>query len=136
MRVSKNQYYLNIAHEVSKRSTCLRRAYGAVIVKNDEIIATGYNGSSRGQLNCSDAGHCRRETMKIPAGERYELCNGIHAEMNACLQAGRKNTIGAVLYLSGTDLVTGERIKDPTPCVECARIINQCGIERVFWGGS
>lgn len=133
MRVSKKAYYLNIAQEVAKRSTCLRRWYGCVIVKDDTIIATGYNGAPRGEANCCDIGTCEREELQIKQGERYELCRAVHAEMNACLHAGRDRTIGATMYLVGIDAKTGEKIA-AAPCVMCSRIIKQCGIEEVIKG--
>ena len=101
MRVSKNDYYLNIALDVARRSTCLRRCYGAVIVNNDEIISTGYNGAPRGEVNCVDCGACLREEFKIKSGENYELCRSVHAEANAIISASRKDMIGATLYLAG-----------------------------------
>ena len=82
-RISKENYYLDIAETVLERATCLRRVYGAIIVKNDEIIATGYNGAPRGRANCVDLGYCSREAMRVPRGERYELCRSVHAEANA-----------------------------------------------------
>lgn len=130
MRISKKNYYLNIACEVAQRSTCLRRKYGAVIVKNDSIISTGYNGSPRGEANCCDIGTCDRERLQIKPGERYELCKSVHAEMNACLHAGRERAMGGTLYLIGIDGKTGQTIAGE-PCVMCARILKQCGIERV-----
>lgn len=131
MRISKTEYYLNIAREVAQRSTCLRRKYGAIIVNNDQIIATGYNGSPRGEVNCCDTGLCERQRLNINPGERYELCKSIHAEMNACLHAGRDRALGATLYLVGIDAQTGEQIPGE-PCLMCSRIIKQCGIERVL----
>ena len=88
-RVSKINYYLDIAETVSERSTCLRKRYGAIIVKNDVIVSTGYNGAPRGRKNCSDIGSCMRDTLNIPRGERYELCRSIHAEANAIIAAAR-----------------------------------------------
>ena len=100
-RTSKQNYYLDIADAVLERSTCLRRKYGAIIVRNDEIISTGYNGAPRGRRNCSDIGTCTRETLRIPSGERYELCRSVHAEANAIISAARQDMIGASLYLVG-----------------------------------
>ena len=100
-RTSKQNYYLDIADAVLERSTCLRRKYGAIIVRNDEIISTGYNGAPRGRRNCSDIGTCTRETLRIPSGERYELCRSVHAEANAIISASRQDMIGASLYLVG-----------------------------------
>ena len=103
-RISKENYYLDIAETVLKRSTCLRRCYGAIIVNNDEIIATGYNGAPRGRRNCVDLGYCTREQMQVPRGERYELCRSIHAEANAIISAARRDTVGGTLYLAGRQM--------------------------------
>lgn len=129
-RPSKNEYYMEIAKAVSMRSTCLRRRYGAVIVKDDEIISTGYNGAPRGEQNCSDAGVCYRMQNDIPHGERYEACRSVHAEMNAIISAKRSEMIGATLYLYGYDVVDDKEIK-AIPCDICARLIKNAGIERV-----
>lgn len=110
-RKSKENYYLDIADAVLQRSTCLRRMYGAIIVRNDEIISTGYNGAPRGRINCTDAGRCARVEMKIPSGERYELCRSVHAEANAIISASRRDMIGSTLYLVGRDAQTGELLK-------------------------
>ena len=98
MRIDKTNYYLDIAQTVAERSTCLRRKFGAVIVKNDSIISTGYNGAPRGRKNCCDLGECLREKYEIPSGERYELCRSVHAEANAIIAASREETLGADLY--------------------------------------
>jgi len=127
-RINKREYYLAIARAVSLRSTCLRRQYGAVIVKDDMIIATGYNGSARGEPNCCDVGECWREINHIPHGERYEACVAIHAEDNAISQAGRK-AIGATLYLAGFE--NGKPI-DAKPCLMCERKIKNAGIKEVI----
>ena len=102
-RTSKQNYYLDIADSVLERSTCLRRKYGAIIVRNDEIISTGYNGAPRGRRNCTDLGFCNRENLHIPSGERYELCRSVHAEANAIISAPRRDMIGATIYLVGRD---------------------------------
>ena len=102
-RMSKDKYYLNIADAVLDRSTCLRRKYGAIIVKNDEILSTGYNGAPRGRVNCSELGYCNREQLNIPSGQRYELCRSVHAEANAIISAARRDMIGGTLYLVGRD---------------------------------
>ena len=102
-RVSKRNYYLDIAQTVLERATCLRRVYGAIIVKNDEIISTGYNGAPRGRKNCVDLGSCTREQLKVPRGERYELCRSVHAEANAIISAQRRDMVGATIYLVGRD---------------------------------
>ncbi|NLL46744.1 MAG: cytidine deaminase [Clostridiales bacterium] len=130
-RKDKINYYLDIADAVLLRSTCLRRRYGAIIVSNDEIIATGYNGAPRGRKNCIDTQFCARETLQIPSGERYELCRSVHAEANAIISAARSNMIGSTLYLSGRDVKTGKYLSDTTPCTMCRRLIINAGIRRV-----
>ena len=129
-RTSKDEYYLDIADSVLSRSTCLRRKYGAIIVKADEILSTGYNGSPRGRENCSDLGYCTREHLNIPAGERYELCRSVHAEQNAIISCARRDMIGATLYLVGRDAKTGELIP-ASSCSLCRRFILNAGIARV-----
>ena len=128
-RISKDEYYLHIAEAVLERSTCLRRHYGAVIVANDEIIATGYNGSPRGEQNCIDCGFCERERLNVPKGERYELCVAVHAEQNAIISASRKDTHGATIYIVGKEAKTGE-YANPAPCLICRRLIKNAGIAR------
>ena len=130
-RVSKENYYLDIAETVIGRSTCLRRRYGAIIVKNDEIISTGYNGAPRGRRNCVDLGYCAREAMRVPRGERYELCRSVHAEANAIISASRNECIGGTLYLVGRDAATGKLLPDATSCSMCRRTIINAGLERV-----
>lgn len=130
-RIDKENYYLDIAQTVLERSTCLRRCYGAIIVKNDEIVATGYNGAPRGRKNCVDLGFCTREALGIPSGERYELCRSVHAEANAVLSAARSETLGSVLYLVGKDAKTGELLPEATSCSMCRRHIINAGIQRV-----
>jgi dCMP deaminase len=130
-RISKENYYLDIAESVLERSTCLRRRYGAIIVKNDEIISTGYNGAPRGRKNCVDIGVCAREQMRVPRGERYELCRSVHAEANAIISAARRDMVGSTLYLAGRDARTGELLPDATSCAMCRRTIINAGIERV-----
>lgn len=130
-RVSKTDYYLNLAREVAARSTCLRRNYGAVIVNNDQILATGYNGAPRGTVNCLDLGTCYREQVGAPRGERYELCRGVHAEMNAIIHASRFEMMGGTLYVAGVDGRTKEPIEGAMCCRLCKRMIINAGIERV-----
>lgn len=129
-RTSKENYYLGIADAVLNRSTCLRRMYGAIIVKGDEIFSTGYNGAPRGRKNCSDLGYCTREQLNIPPGERYELCRSVHAEQNAIISCARRDMLGATLYLVGRDAKTRELIP-AAPCSLCRRFILNAGIERV-----
>ena len=130
-RVSKENYYLDIAEIVSERSTCLRRKFGAIIVRNDAIISTGYNGAPRGRANCIDIGTCIRQKMGIPRGERYEFCRSVHAEMNAIIAAPRDQMIGATLYLVGRDMSTGKIMSDANSCTMCKRLIINAGIDRV-----
>ena len=131
-RVDKMNYYLDIAQTVAARGTCLRRNFGAIIVKNDEIISTGYNGAPRGRINCTDAGRCARVEMKIPSGERYELCRSVHAEANAIISASRRDMIGATLYLVGRDAQTKELLTNATSCSMCRRQIINAGIAKVI----
>ena len=130
-RIDKENYYLDIAETVMERSTCLRRHYGALIVHNDEIIATGYNGAPRGRENCIDLGHCLRERMNIPSGERYELCRSVHAEMNAIISAARSACLGGTLFLAGKEASTGEYVKNIMPCSMCRRLIINAGLKKV-----
>lgn len=131
-RRDKVNYYLDLADVVSKRGTCLRRLYGAVIVKNDEVISTGYVGAPRGRKNCSDLGTCIRQKMQIPRGERYELCRSVHAEANAIISADRQRMIGASMYLSGREVDTGQYISHSNSCSMCKRMIINAGIETVY----
>jgi dCMP deaminase len=130
-RTSKENYYLDIAESVLERSTCLRRKYGAIIVRNDEIISTGYNGAPRGRKNCSDLGRCTREELQIPSGERYELCRSVHAEANAIISAARRDMLGAALYMACRDPKTGALIPGSSSCSMCRRLIINAGITRV-----
>ena len=130
-RVSKRNYYLDIAQTVLERATCLRRVYGAIIVKNDEIISTGYNGAPRGRKNCVDLGYCTREQLKVPRGERYELCRSVHAEANAIISAQRRDMVGASIYLVGRDARSGELLHDSTSCPMCRRMIINAGLDEV-----
>ena len=130
-RRDKLNYYLDIAQTVAERGTCLRRNFGAIIVQNDEIIATGYNGAPRGRKNCSDIGSCMRERLNIPKGQRYELCRSVHAEANCIISAPRTRMIGSTLYLACLDAKTGEMYGDVEPCSMCKRQIINAGIGRV-----
>lgn len=130
-RVDKTNYYLDIAQTVAERGTCLRRNFGAIIVKNDTIISTGYNGAPRGRINCSDLGKCRREMLSIPRGQRYELCRSVHAEANCIIAAPRTEMLGGILYLACLDAKTGEISGDVEPCSMCKRLIINAGIEKV-----
>lgn len=131
-RIDKNNYYLDIAATVLERGTCLRRNFGAIIVRHDQIIATGYSGAPRGRKNCIDMGVCIRESMNIPRGERYELCRSVHAEANCIINASRAEMIGSTLYLVGRDAKTGQIIQDASSCSMCKRMIINAGIDKVI----
>ena len=130
-RIDKENYYLDIAQTVAGRSTCLRRCYGAILVKSDEIISTGYNGAPRGRRNCVDLNYCTREALNIPSGERYELCRSVHAEANAIISASRRDMAGGTIYLVGRNAATGELLNDATSCLMCRRMIINAGLDRV-----
>ena len=132
-RRDKINYYLDLAETVSQRGTCLRKQYGAVIVKNDEVVSTGYVGAPRGRANCIDLGYCIREQLQVPRGERYELCRSVHAEANAIISASRERMLNSSLYLSGIDLKDNNNyVKNANPCSMCKRMIINAGIEQVF----
>lgn len=130
-RIDKTNYYLDIAESVLKRSTCIRRCFGAIIVKNDEIIATGFNGAPRGRKNCCDLKYCLREKLDIPRGERYEMCRSVHAEQNAIISASRKDLLDSTLYLVGKEVETGNYVANSNPCSLCKRMIINAGIKDV-----
>ena len=131
-RRDKYNYYLDIAETVLERGTCLRRNYGAIIVKNDEIISTGYSGAPRGRNNCSDLGYCIRQKLNIPRGQNYEKCRSVHAEANCIISASRRDMIGSTLYLVGKDMESGEYVQDASSCSMCKRLMLNAGIERVI----
>ena len=131
-RVSKHNYYLDIAETVAERSTCLRKKYGAIIVKNDSIVSTGYNGAPRGRKNCTDLGVCMRDKLGIPRGERYELCRAVHSEANAIIAAPREQMLGATLYMVGVDAKSGELLRDTNSCMMCKRMVINAGIDTVI----
>ncbi|MGI5967773.1 MULTISPECIES: deoxycytidylate deaminase [Anaerotruncus] len=131
-RRDKINYYLDIAETVASRGTCLRRNFGAIIVKNDQIVSTGYVGAPRGRENCSDLGYCTRSKLNVPRGERYELCRSVHAEMNAIIHASREQMLGATLYLVGKEYDTGEYVRNACPCSMCTRLIINAGISTVI----
>ena len=131
-RVSKHNYYLDIAETVAERSTCLRKKYGAIIVKNDSIVSTGYNGAPRGRKNCTDLGVCMRDKLGIPRGERYELCRAVHSEANAIIAASREQMLGATLYMVGVDAKSGELLRDTNSCMMCKRMVINAGIDTVI----
>ncbi|MBQ7474983.1 MAG: cytidine deaminase [Clostridia bacterium] len=130
-RVSKENYYLDIAETVSERSTCLRRRFGSIIVKNDTIISTGYNGAPRGRANCNEIGDCIRTRLGIQRGERYEMCRSVHAEANAIIAASRENMIGSVLYMCCTDPDSGSIVPGTCSCMMCKRLVINAGIRTV-----
>ncbi|MCL2565342.1 MAG: cytidine deaminase [Defluviitaleaceae bacterium] len=132
-RISKTNYYLDIAQTVASRSTCLRRMYGAIIVRNDVIVSTGYCGAPRGRQNCCDMGYCLREKMKIPRGERYELCRSVHSEANAIIAAPRELMLGAAMYQACIDVSTGELGVNIDSCQMCKKLIINAGIESVVF---
>lgn len=131
-RPSKEEYYLRLAEEVSMRSTCRRRHFGAVVVKDDQIISTGYNGAPRGTPNCLELGACPRDEAGIPAGQRYELCRSVHAEANAIIHASRLEMLNGLLYLACIDGKTGAVIGGVKPCKMCTRLIINAGLREVL----
>lgn len=132
MRRDKINYYLDLAEATLARGTCLRRNFGAVIVKNDEVISTGYVGAPRGRKNCCDLKYCTREKLKVPRGERYELCRSVHAEQNAIISARRNDMIDSTLYLVGKNYDDGEYVANARPCALCKRMIINAGIKEVI----
>lgn len=132
IRPTKDKYYLDIALAVSKRSTCLRRHYGAVIVNNDVIVSTGYNGSPRGEFNCCDIGECKRMNMPHNSGD-YSLCTSVHAEQNAIISAGMEELIGATIYLAGEEVIDDKYVEldECEPCPICLRMIKNSQIKRI-----
>jgi dCMP deaminase len=131
-RRDKNNYYLDIAETVLERGTCLRRNYGAIIVKNDEIISTGYSGAPRGRKNCTQLGFCIRQKMNIPRGSNYEICRSVHAEANCIISASRRDMLGATLYLVGIEQDNGDLIENANSCTMCKRMLINSGIEKVI----
>ena len=131
-RVSKHNYYLDIAQTVAERSTCLRKMFGAIIVKDDVIVSTGYNGAPRGRKNCSDIQYCMRDKLGIPRGERYELCRSVHAEANAIIAAARERMLGATLYMVCVDPHDRSVVAGTSSCMMCKRQIINAGIEQVI----
>ena len=127
-----DEYFLNIAQEVGKRSTCLRRHYGAIIVKDNIIVSTGYNGAPRGEANCIDTGLCERERLHIPKGERYELCVAIHGEQNAIINADPLRMKGSTIYIVGVNVADGSYASG-APCLMCRRMIKNAQIDKVIY---
>ena len=130
-RVSKENYYLDIAQTVAERCTCMRKRYGAIIVKNDVILSTGYNGAPRGRQNCIDLAYCMRDKLNIPRGERYEMCRSVHSEANAIINASRDQMLGGTLYMVCTDPKDGSLVTGTNSCMICKRMILNAGIAKV-----
>lgn len=132
-RPDKDMYYLGVAEAISKRSTCLRREIGAVIVNNDQVISSGYVGAPRGVPNCCDLGECYRDVKEVPHGQHYEKCRSVHAEANAIIHASRELMIGATIYTFGRDLTKeGNPVIPIFPCMMCRRLIINAGIKKVI----
>ncbi|WP_373897942.1 cytidine/deoxycytidylate deaminase family protein [Haloimpatiens sp. FM7315] len=131
IRIDKHNYYLDICETILERGTCIRRNFAAIIVKNDEILSTGYTGAPRGRKNCTDLGYCRRNELKVPRGTRYELCRSVHAEQNAIISSRRQDMIGSTMYLVGKENDSAELVKDASPCALCKRLIINAGINKV-----
>ena len=125
MRPNWDQYFMEITHVVAKRSTCLRRHVGAVIIKDRHILSTGYNGAPSGLLHCLETG-CIREKLDVPRGERHELCRGLHAEQNAIIQAA----------VHGVQIKGGTLYSTTFPCVLCAKMLINAGIVKIVYQGS
>ena len=132
-RVDKINYYLDIAETISERGTCLRKNFGAIIVKNDEIIATGYTGAPRGRKNCIDLGYCtKKKIFPDVRHSGYDACRSVHAEQNAMLSASRKDMINSDLYLVGVRKDTGNYEEGASPCQMCRKLIINSGIKYVY----
>lgn len=129
---NKINYYLDVAECVSMRSTCIRKRYGAVIVKNDEIISTGYTGAPRNCKSCFDLSKCIRKELNVPRGQRYELCRSIHAEANAIISESRANLIGSELFLVGIEQDTANYVEKADSCSMCKKLIINAGIKTVY----
>jgi dCMP deaminase len=131
-RVSKHNYYLDIAQTVAERSTCLRRKFGSIIVKDDTIISTGYNGAPRGRTNCTDLEYCYRDNLNIPRGTHYELCRAVHSEQNAIIAATKEQMLGATLYMVCVSPEDGTIVPNTTCCMMCKRVVINAGISTVI----
>lgn len=131
-RVSKHNYYLDIAQTVAERSTCMRRMFGAIIVKDDVIVSTGYNGAPRGRQNCNEINFCIREKLNIPRGERYEMCRSVHAEANAIIAAARERMLGATLYMVCVSPKDNSVLSGTSSCMMCKRLVINAGISQVI----
>ncbi len=133
-RLSKDEYYLKIAKQVGLRSTCFRNRGGAIIIRDDQIIATGYIGAPRKTKDCFERNECLRDKLGIPHGKQYEMCRSVHAEMNAIINAARAGVslFGADIYIS-FDNPKDNTLRDSFPCFICKKIIINRGIERIFF---
>ncbi len=131
-RVSKHNYYLDIAQTVAERGTCMRRLFGAIIVKDDVIVSTGYNGAPRGRKNCTDLQSCIRDKLNIPRGERYEMCRSVHAEANAIIAAARERMLGSTLYMVCVNPENGELYPGTSGCMMGKPQIINAGISTVI----
>jgi len=132
IRRDKINYYLDMAEVALERSTCIRRNWGAVIVKNDEIISSGYNGAPRGRKNCSELNECIREKLNVPRGERYELCRSVHAEQNAIISAERSKMLDSSLFIVGKNHSDNKYVEKSSPCSLCKRMIINAGIKDIY----
>jgi dCMP deaminase len=130
-RPSWDEYFIEIAKVVSSRSTCIRRRYGAVIVKDHVIVSTGYNGAPRGSVNCIDIDRCKRKELNIPAGERYELCEAVHAEQNAIVNGAPERMKDATIYIAGFE--ENGTFAEGKPCLLCKRMIQNARIAQVVY---
>ena len=126
-----DEYFIEIAQVVAKRSTCLRRFYGSVIAKDKILISTGFNGSARGEINCADVEQCVREKLGVPKGERYELCAAVHAEQNAIINGDQAKMKEATIYIAGFNF--DGTIASGEPCLMCKRMIKNAMIKRVVY---
>lgn len=132
-RPSKDQYYLDLAQSVSRRSTCTKVEIGAVIIRDDQVVATGYCGAPRGTKSSQEHGFCLRRQLGIPSGHRYEICRSVHAEQNAIINAARSGTavLGGDMYIYGKLLENNEPL-DAFPCFICKKMVINCGLKRVI----
>ena len=133
IRKDKFRYYLDIALEISKRGTCIRRNYGSVIVNKDRIVSTGYSGAPRGAPNCKDIGLCPREEKELPQYSGYEICKSVHSEVNAIIHANYDEMIDGAIYIAGFhDDAGGGELMNVMPCSMCSRIIINAGLAKVI----
>ncbi len=133
-RPSKDQYYLDLAKSVCRRGTCTKVEIGAVIIRDDQVVATGYCGAPRGTKSSIDHGFCLRKQLGIPSGHRYEICRSVHAEQNAIINAARSGTslLGGDMYIYGHIQGEGGQILDAFPCFICKKMLINCGLKRVI----